>query len=306
MTGTAGNIKESRLIFLFEALRLGSLRMAADALDVAPSAVSRQIALLEQEVGLALIERHTHGVKATEAGQLVLEYFREQRSHQQDTLSHLQELRGLRRGSVRIALGEGFVKDLMRNALAHFCRDYPDISVFLDVGGTSEIVRRVSEDEADLGLVFSPPQDPKVVLLASSNQPLQAIVSPHFPLATRQEPCKIADFLGYPLALNHPSYGIRQVLQTMEYAEKIRLNPTLTTNSFYVIRQFVKLQLGVTFLPPFIVSEELAAGELLAIPIQQPILEQAQAHLAKRAGRKLSLAANRMMQYMTSSMASLR
>jgi len=59
-------------------------------------------------------------------------------------------------------------------------------------------------------------------------------------------------------------------------------------------------------LPSFVAASELAAGELYAIPIQQPILENAEAHLIKRAGRKLSFAANRMMQFMASNMSSLK
>ena len=98
-------IKETRIVFLFEAIRHGSIRAAADALNVAPSAVSRQIALLEEELSIPLLERHTRGIKPTEAGQLLMAYFREQRSHQHDLLSHLQELRGLRGGNIHIALG---------------------------------------------------------------------------------------------------------------------------------------------------------------------------------------------------------
>ena len=302
----AEQIKEARIVFLFEAIKRGSMRAAADALNIAPSAVSRQIALLEQELAIPLIERHTRGIKPTEAGRLLIEYFREQRSHQNDLLSHLQELRGLRSGTVRIALGEGFVSDLMSGPLRRFSKHYPDISIALDVGGTNELIRRVSEDEADIGLVFNPPPDSKIVSLTFSRQPVQAIVGPGFPLLRKTGPFRITDFLSYPLALNHPTYGMRHLLQLVEQTEKIRMTPSLTTNSFYILRQFARLQLGVTFLPSFVAASELAAGELFAIPIQQPILENAEAHLIKRAGRKLSFAANRMMQFMASNMSSLK
>lgn len=302
----AEQIKDGRIVFLFEAIQRGSMRGAAEALNIAPSAVSRQIALLEQELAIPLIERHTRGIKPTDAGRLLIEYFREQRSHQNDLLSHLQELRGLSRGTVRIALGEGFVTDLMAGPLKRFSRDYGDISIVLDVGGTDELVRRVSEDEADIGLIFNPPPDNKIVSLAFSRQPVQAIVGPGFPLLGQPGPFGIADFLSFPLALNHPTYGMRHILQLVEQTENVVMAPSLTTNSFYILRQFVKLQLGVTFLPAFVAASELDAGELFAIPIRQPIMESAEAHLVKRAGRKLSFAANKMLNYMASGMSSLR
>jgi DNA-binding transcriptional LysR family regulator len=299
-------IKETRLAFLFEAIQRGSIRAAAEAMNTAPSAVSRQITLLEEELSIPLIERHTRGIKPTDAGQLLLEYFREQRSHQNDLLSHLQELRGLRSGTVRIALGEGFVSDLMAGPLTRFSKDFSSVSIVLDVAGTDELIRRVSEDEADIGLVFNPPPDSKIVSVASSKQAVQAIVGPDFPLLGKPGPFKIEDFLAYPLALNHPTYGMRHILQLVEQTEKVRMTPNLTTNSFYILKQFVRLQLGVTFLPTFVAAEELAAGELFALPIKQPILENAEVHLIKRAGRKLSFAANKMLYYMMPGLASLR
>jgi DNA-binding transcriptional LysR family regulator len=299
-------IKEARLVFLFEAIQRGSMRAAAEALNIAPSAVSRQISLLEEELLIPLIERHTRGIKPTEAGRLLLEYYREQRAHQHDLLSHLQELRGLRSGTVRIALGEGFVSDLMAGPLTRFSKDHSTVSIVLDVAGTDELIRRISEDEAEIGLVFNPPADAKIVSIASSRQPVQAIVGPNFPLLGKSGPFSIADFLSYPLALNHPTYGMRHILQLVEQTEKVRMTPNLTTNSFYILKQFVRLQLGVTFLPTFVAAEEIAAHELYAIPIRQPILEQAEVHLIKRAGRKLSFAANRMLHYMKPGLRSLR
>ncbi|WP_336935794.1 LysR family transcriptional regulator [Acinetobacter soli] len=62
-------VHENRIKFFFEAVNKGSVRAAADALDVAPSAVSRQISQLEQELAVTLIERHRRGIKATEAGE---------------------------------------------------------------------------------------------------------------------------------------------------------------------------------------------------------------------------------------------
>lgn len=299
-------IRDARIVFLFESVQRGTMRAAAEALNVAPSAVTRQIALLEQELAIPLIERHTRGVKPTEAGKLLLDYFREQRSHQTDLLSQLEELRGLQRGTVRIALGEGFVSDLMAGPLSRFNREYPQVVVQLDVGGSNEVERRVSEDECDIGLVFGTPHDAKIVSRTVSRQPVNAIVGPGFPLLGQPGPFDVTEFLPYPLALNHATYGMRQTLRLVEQTEKIRFEPKLVTNSFFVIRQFVRLGLGVTFLPDFVVAAELASGDLISLPLRQPILEGAEVHLITRTGRKLSFGANKMLQYMASGLASLR
>jgi DNA-binding transcriptional LysR family regulator len=275
------------------------MRGAADKLDVAPSAVSRQISLLEVELAVPLLERHKRGVTLTEGGRLLIEYYREQRSYQDDVLSKLQELRGMRRGHVSIATGEGFVWDLMSGPLKHFCTEFPDISLSLDIASNNEVMRKVSEDEAEIGLSFNPQPDPKIISRAICKQPVRAIVHPDSPLLHKKRPIAIADLLDYPQAMTNPSFGLRQLMNVVEHSEKIRFSPVLTTNSFVILKQFVQLQLGVALLPMLVVAEEVNAGELIAIPTAQPLLENAEVHLVTRTGRKLSVAASKMMQYMT-------
>ncbi|GAB3629414.1 LysR family transcriptional regulator [Pandoraea terrae] len=295
-------IHESRLRYLFEAVQCGTIRAAADRLDIAPSAVSRQIALLEAELALPLIERHKRGVYLTQAGRLLIEYYREQRAHQQDLLAKLQEVRGLRRGHIRLALGEGFVSDLMGAPLQSFCQRYPDIALTLDLAGTNEVVRQVAEDDADIGLVYHPPAEPKIVSRAQVQQPLHVIVAPGSPLLTRPAPLTFAALEGVPLALMHGAYGTRQLMEMAEFSEKLRLAPTVTTNSISVLKHFVRAGLGATFLPAFAISQEIEAKQLFAIPIDHPLLASAEAHLITRVGRRLSGAANRLLTHLANRM----
>ncbi|AKC71543.1 LysR family transcriptional regulator [Pandoraea oxalativorans] len=298
-------INESRLSYLFEAVQCGTVRAAADRLDIAPSAVSRQIALLEAELALPLIERHKRGVHLTQAGRLLMEYYREQRAHQEDLLAKLQEVRGLRRGHIRLAVGEGFVSDLMGAPLQFFCKRYPDITLTLDLAGTNEVMRLVAEDDADIGLVYNPPAEPKIVSRAQLAQPVHAIVAPDSPLieqADKRGTLTLDALYDVPLALMHGSYGTRQLMELAEQSEKHRLVPTVTTNSISVLKHFVRAGLGATFLPTFAVSQEIEAGVLRALPIDHPILSSAEAHLITRAGRRLSGAANRLLTHLASKM----
>lgn len=302
----ADNLTESRIVYFFEAVRCGTIRAAADWLDVAPSAVSRQIGLLESELDVALIERHSRGVKTTEAGEYVIEYFREQLAHKDDLISRLQELRGLKTGHVNIILGEGFVSDVLSGPMLQFCKQYTGIKLNLDLGSTNDVIRKIAEDEGDIGLVYNPPAEPKLVSRAIKQQPMMAIVGPNFPRANKQKAMSVQELATYPLAATHPSYGTRQMLEAVEFADKIRLDPVVTTNSIAILKQFVKSGLGVAVLPAFAVTTELQAGELSAIEIDHPILKNAEAHLVTRVGRKLSVASNKMLQFMTSQMRAFR
>ena len=302
----ADNLTESRIVYFFEAVRCGTIRAAADWLDVAPSAVSRQIGLLETELDVALIERHARGVKPTEAGQYLIEYFREQLAHKDDLISRLQELRGLRTGNVNVILGEGFVSDVLAGPIQLFCKQYPGIKLNLDLGSTNDVIRRVSEDEGEIGLVYNPPGDPKIVSRAIKRQPMMAIVKPNFLRRSKTKSMSVQELATYPIAATHPTYGTRQMLQAVEFAEKIRLEPVVTTNSIGLLKQFAMSGLGLVVLPAFAVTMEVEAGTLLAIEIDHPILMKAEAHLVTRVGRKLSVASNKMLQLMSSQMRAFR
>ncbi|MBR8317094.1 LysR family transcriptional regulator [Burkholderia dolosa] len=298
-------LTDSRIVYFYEAVRCGTIRAAADWLDVAPSAVSRQIGLLEKELDATLMERHARGVTPTEAGRCVIEYFREQLAHRDDLISRLQELRGLKTGQVSLVLGEGFVSDLLAGPMQQFCRQFPGIRVNLDVGSTNDVIRKISNDEGEIGLVYNPPAEPKLVSRASKRQPMMAIVGPDFPRRSHKV-LTVQQLATYPLAATHPSYGTRQMMEAVEYAERVRLTPIITTNSFAILKEFVKSGLGISVMPAFAVTAELQAKELFAIEIAHPILENAEAHMVTRVGRKLSVAANKMLQMMTGQMRAFR
>lgn len=290
------SLNEGRIGYFYEAVIKGTVRAAADSLNIAPSAVSRQIALLEQELGVSLVERHKRGVSPTEAGELLIEYYRAQKANQSDVMSKLQEIRGLRRGTIHVTMGEGFISDMVNGPIKQFCKKYPEISLVINIGGTNDVVRDVVSDEADMGLVYNPPADPKIVSRAVSKQPMYAVVGPHFPLLGKEK-VTLTDLASYPMAMTHSVYGTRQLFNAAMMMEKVWITPVITTNSFVLLNHFVKSELGFTLVPKFAVQHELDQKELFIIPVDNSLLANSEAHLITRTGRQLSTAANRLLQH---------
>ncbi|MCQ9616188.1 LysR family transcriptional regulator [Paenalcaligenes niemegkensis] len=288
--------QENRLDYFHASVRLGSIRGAAESLKVAASAVSRQISLLEQELGMALLERNRRGVIPTQAGELLIDYYRQHSSHRDDMLAELESLRGLHSGSVSVVMGEGFTQAVVVGLLPIFRRDYPDISVSIDVAGTTAIMRRLADDIDEIGLVYYPPEDPRIVSRWVGSQPMHLIVPSNHPLIG-QEQVSLAELGSWPLALLHGRYGIRQLIEHAEHIEKFKLNPCLSTNLISVVVSFVESGQGVTLLPKFSVTSEIAAGTLCALPIASTVLQQAKVQLVTRAGRSLSPAAKCFLRY---------
>lgn len=303
-----GEIEKARIVFLFEAMRHGSVRGAADALNVAPSAVSRQIALLEEELSIPLLERHTRGVKPTEAGQLLLAYFREQRSHQHDLLSHLQELRGLRSGKIRIALGEGFLPDLMNGVLARFCQDYPKISITLDVGGTDKVVHWVVEDDVDIGVAFKSAAGIRHCFAGIPQAPGTSHCLSGFPLVGQAGAVQAGGLSGISTGAQLPFlWDEAEILMLVEQTEKIRMTPILTTNSFFPCGSSSNCAWGSASCQPVSWRMNSPPANCLPCLSSMPFWKMPKHTSSNARGRQLSFAADRMMQYIaTSGMDSLR
>ncbi|MBJ7536299.1 LysR family transcriptional regulator [Marinomonas transparens] len=291
-------INSKRLAYFYEAVSLGTIRAAADKLDVAPSAISRQITQLEEELACILIERHRKGVRPTEAGQLLIKYHRESTSHEEVCLSELQALRGLKSGHISLAIGEGFIGDVMSKALPQFQALYPDLTLSVHIGGSNELIRRIQEDDAHIGVLFHPPHHQKLRSHQVSLHPLCAIVPPDHPLTQLNRPIELEDIIPYPIALQEAEFGVRQLIALAEFKHRARLSPTMTVNSFSLLKEFLRSNMGITILPEFVVRRELEDKRVVSLPIQDPILSSGEAHIVTRLGRQLTEAPLALLQHL--------
>jgi DNA-binding transcriptional LysR family regulator len=129
-------------------------------------------------------------------------------------------------------------------------------------------------------------------------QPICAIVHPEHPLAKLGRQPTLSDLAGYPIAELRGSYGTQKLMEVATAAERISFNPVVRTNSFLVLKSFVCANLGIAFMPAFAAAKELRDGEVIALPIDHPILQTAEAHIITRHGRRLPPATLGLLQHL--------
>lgn len=289
-------LSERRLHYFLAVAETGSIRGAADRLNIEASVVSRQIQQLESELGVKLLQRHGRGVIPTEAAVLVLKHCRERRSSEALLLTHISELNGLERGEIHIVAGEGFREELVRWVLQDFCQQHPKLLVTLEFANAVDTVRMLANDQAHIGLAYRPPIEPAVRTVMLRKQPMCVITWPGHPLTEKKQPLALSDVCPYPVGLMSAGFGLSNLVKLAQYHDRIEFESSLVTNSIATLKSYVKARLGVTFLSSHAVADEVAEGTLVALRTRSEVFESAEAHLMVRADRQPSVAVERLLE----------
>ena len=298
LSNRIARLDHRHLLHLHEVAAAGSVRGGAERLGISASALSRQIARMEADLGTALLERHGRGARMTEAGMLLDQYFVEQRARLGDVIAQLQEITQARRGQVSLGTGEGFLWHVMGTPLRSFADAHPDLHINVMVGSTDQLVGHLLEDSIQMALLYNMPPDPQLQSHASRRHPMRIVVNPRHPLCAIGRRLVLADLRPYPLGLLPGSYGVRQVLLSAEHGDRERLVPRLMTNSAAALRLFAEAWDGVVITTAFAVAREVKEGWLTVLEAEAPLLEGAEAHLVTRRGRRLSPAAQKLLRHL--------
>ena len=285
-------VKNHRVYYFHQAVKYGGIRNAADMMDVAPSAVSRQIALLEKELKVALLEKNLRGAVPTEAGKLVLQYFQQTLEQQEDLVASLSSLQGLDQGKLVITTGEGYLR-LLSQVIARFSDKHPNIEIRVDVVGSNNVVRSIIENEAHIGIAFNPELDPNIRTHLEVNHPLMMFIHPNHALNNAQHPIKLSELKQHRLALSHISHGVQQIIHKAANDDNIRLKPSLVCNHLHLLKSYAS-DGGIALLPNFMLYEE--DQNLILKKLEHQYFNQTQTKIMSRLGRQLPPAANKFLQ----------
>lgn len=287
-----------RLSYFEATVEAGSIRTAARRLGVAASAVGRQISLLEAEVGGALLDRSRAGITPTELGLLVMEYSRRLAALDRDFQNQLSSYQNLESGQVKLCVGEGFVSSLIADALNSFSQRYAGIALELDTGSTGEIINKLLENEAHIGLMYQGDAHPELHFWYSSPHPLMAILTPDHALAALPVPLPLSVVAQHPMVLWRKGHGVRHLVDDGFRIAGVRPTVGLETNSLSVLKHAVRTGQQLTLLPACSVAAEIAEGALVALPLDSQMFSRAHAHLVTRVGRRMPRAGLQLLRHL--------
>jgi DNA-binding transcriptional LysR family regulator len=288
-------------LYFDEVAKRGSIRRASEVLNIAPSAIDRQILRMEARLGVPLFERRPQGLRLTAAGELLVGTVRRWRRDLRGVEAQIDELRGLRRGEVSVAMVEGAAEFITRS-LQGFSQRYPGIVYRLQVSQSQAVVDLVLKGEADIGIAFNPPDGHEIRVERTLIYQLGAVVLPDHMLASRDE-VTLAECSDHPLVGPDETNALRGILEGA-WARNVGAPPRFaaTASSIALIKSLVLKGIGVGLLTPIDVAAEVAAGQLRFVPIGQAKLPLSVLSLISASGRPLATAASLLVQHLAAAM----
>jgi DNA-binding transcriptional LysR family regulator len=263
-------------------VRAGGVTRAAKAAHVSQPSVSKQIRLLERELGVALFHRVGRRVLPTEAGLLLAECAERVFDDLTATTDVLAQIAASVRGSLRLCATETVTDCLLPAALTALRRERPGVHVSVEMLGTDDAIARVLADEADLAVVVLPLADSRLEIHPLFEEEILLAVPPGHPWAERAA-VPLAEALAAPgLLLSMPGHGLRAQLEREAQALGLRLESGVELRSQRALLEMVARGAGVAFAPRIAVRDY--AGRL-PLPALVPPLRRRVGWVARRGRR---------------------
>jgi DNA-binding transcriptional LysR family regulator len=257
------------LNYIDEVARTGSIRKAANHLNVAASAISRQILALETQLGTPIFQRLPKKLVLTAAGEVLIGHVRQTLKELTRAQTKIEELKGLRRGEITMAMMSGLASNLVPGTVKAFRVANPRVKLNLTLFNTGEEIQlAVVNGEADLGIGFDFTKDGNLKILARASAKLGAVMAPDHPLAKRTS-VRLSDCIDYPLVVADDTSAIRPYLNSSFTRVSLDLQPIIETNAIEIMRHSAIVDNGITFLTPFDIEFERRAGRLVYVPVRE-------------------------------------
>ncbi|MEW4459280.1 LysR family transcriptional regulator [Roseibium algicola] len=283
------NLYSPAMRYFLAVAEAGSIRAASRELNVASSAINRQVLWLEEALGLQLFDRVGRRLRLSQAGELLLAHIRRTYSDFEGTVAELDALKGLRRGTVSIASVESVAEKLLPVVISTFRKSYPGIHVNVSISSSREAARKVEAAEADVGFTFDPPETSALTTAFHHDLVIGALMRPDHPLAGAKT-LGLQDCLKYPVALPAEGLSLRTRLDIVRSRIPGASRTYVEANSLRLMRALAREEQVIGFQTMIGCEDDLANGFLIFKPLSDTPLQADRLCVVTSSLRALALA----------------
>jgi DNA-binding transcriptional LysR family regulator len=243
-----------------------SMRETARRLNIASSAVARQIGHLEQTLGMPLFTREARRLRLTPAGEILLRHARQMTGPLEAAVSELSLLAGLKTGTVRIATVESVGLTILPGLVAAFGAQYPSLHVDIRMASATEVIDMVIGADVDIGFSFIAKPRREIEIAIRRDLPIGAIMRADHPLASEPRLTFPACF-AHPFAMPRKGLSIREVIDPFLDQAGPGQRSFVEVNSIRMLFELARTGRYLAFMTPLGIEDALASGEIVFKPI---------------------------------------
>lgn len=243
-----------------------SFSRAGQKLGRTQPAISSAIKQLEDELGEPLFDRLGKSVRLTAAGELLTDYAKRLLRLREEAVGAIGELRGLKRGTLRLGANETTCLYLLPEVLSVFRKAYPHVQIAIHRAITRSITERVIEGTLDFGIVTLPVRNPRLEAITIHQDEMALIVGPAHALASRRA-VKMKELEDQPFILHRVGTTTRKRLVNHFNESGVKIKVTMELASIETIKRFVSIGMGISIAPRLCIAREVEEGSLRALTI---------------------------------------
>jgi len=250
-----------------------NIARAAAREAIVPSAVSKRIAAIEQQIAAPLLVRGRRGIEPTAAGEALLRQARDVLGQMERMHAELSEFATGVHGSVRVVASVSALSEQLPDDIAAFLARYQNVRVSLDELVSSAIVRSVREGAADVGVLWDVAELSGLQCVPYRSDHLCVAVHRAHPLARRKR-------LRYEETLDEVAIGVAPggMMETMLRRQAALAGKTpnnrIQVSSMEAACRIVGAGLGVAVLPREATAPHVVAASLAMVPLSDPWAER--------------------------------
>ncbi|MEN3293985.1 MAG: LysR family transcriptional regulator, nitrogen assimilation regulatory protein [Burkholderiales bacterium] len=251
----------------------GSVSRAAEILHIVQPAVSRQLRLLEEDLGAALFARGRRGMELTESGQLLVEHARRALRELDQAKAEIAPTPGIVTGIVTIGLLPSTSDLLAAPLITALKQQYPKLTVRISMGYAGYLQKWLEDGEVDVALLYDPKPSSLLEVDPLLDETLYLVGLPDAGM-NQSRPVPLHHLEGKPMILPSQPHGLRLLLDHACAVAGVNLTIVAETNAMSIQKNLVSNGLGFTVLPSVAIFEDVAQGRLCAAPVTAPDLQR--------------------------------
>lgn len=254
---------------LVHVAELGSLSKAADRLRIAQPALSRQIRLLEEELGTRLFERHGRGMVITDAGRRALARATRIMAEVEEIRQDVSDAGATLSGRVAIGLPPTVAEIISVPLVRAFREAHPQVELRFVTAFTGYLLDWLQRGEVDVAVLYDPRPARSVRSVPLMIESLY-LVGPPEPALSPTRVVPFARLADKTLLLPSARHGLRAIVERCAAEAGITLRVEIESDSLYTLKDLVRHGYGTTVLPLVPIHEDIAAKRLSAAPLTEP------------------------------------